>query len=99
MIEPLLTDTELSAWYGFGLHPDKARRLIDEVRRLRAIRFDQAVERVRADVRPVLDALALVERAERAEARLAALRGLLDEMDDNGLGTDWLRDALEGTDV
>lgn len=43
MSRPLVTDAELTAMYGRGLHPQTAARLIDEIRRLRRELNDERV--------------------------------------------------------
>lgn len=70
----MITDAELTAMYGRGLHPDTTARVIDEVRRLKAAldrNADQYMETQNA-------AWEWQGRAEAAEARLAAVAALCD---------------------
>lgn len=76
MIDPAhLTDAELAAWYGSGLHAPKAQRLIEEVRRLRARLAEVEAERDKFEGW-YLSARGM---AERDAARLAAVKALCDQ--------------------
>jgi hypothetical protein len=84
-------ETELDAWYGFGLHREKAMRLIEEVRTLRA--QVQALEDRENDIvfqmRDAQNCYALhmrtcgepesIRRIVAAEAKLDAVRALIVE--------------------
>lgn len=87
MIDPAhLTDAELAAWYGMGLHAPKAQRLIEEVRRLRAHLAEVEAEFART----AADALVVDRERMELSDRLAEV-----EAERDSLQRQWQRDHDE----